>query len=172
VELTANSISISPLHYADKERLAKLANNKKIWMNVRDMFPHPYTVSDAERFIESTTQQDPQSTFAIRYNLKLSGVIGLVLQEDVYRFSAELGYWIGEPFWNKGIATHAVQLMVQYAFEELKLLKVFAGVFEGNEASKRVLEKCGFELEGIARKAVFKNNVLIDEYRYGLVFMQ
>ena len=169
MELTTDSINLSPLHYADKERLVRLANNKKIWMNVRDMFPHPYSVSDAERFIESTTQQDPQTTFAIRYNLKFAGVIGLVLQGDVYRFSAELGYWIGEPFWNKGIATQAVKLMIQYAFEELKLLKVFAGVFEGNEASKRVLEKCGFELEGIARKAVFKNDALMDEYRYGIV---
>ena len=114
MELTTDSINLSPLHYADKERLVRLANNRKIWLNVRDMFPHPYTVSDAERFIESTTQQDPQTTFAIRYNLKFAGAIGLVLQGDVYRFSAELGYWIGEPFWRQGFATEATGAAAGY----------------------------------------------------------
>jgi RimJ/RimL family protein N-acetyltransferase len=169
VELVAGNIRLRPLEDADKERFARLANNRKIWLNVRDRFPYPYTIADAERFIESTMQQHPLTTFAIWYELKLVGAIGLVPQEDVYRFSAELGYWIGEPFWNKGIASGAVKLMVQFAFEQLQLQKVFAGVFEGNEASIRALKKCGFQQEGIARKAAFKNNVFIDEYRYGKV---
>lgn len=169
MELNGKNIRLRSFHYKDAERLAGLANNWNIWLNVRDIFPHPYTVSDAEQFIDSATQQDPQTTFAIEYDFKFTGAIGLVLQEDVYRFSAELGYWIGEPFWNKGIASCALQLMKTYAFKKMNLEKLFAGVFEGNEASKRVLEKCGFQLEGIARKAVFKNGSLIDEYRYGIV---
>lgn len=169
MELADRNIRLRPVQFADAERLARLANNKLIWLNVRDMFPHPYKLSDAERFIDSTIKQDPQTTFAIEYKFKFVGAIGLVLQQDVYRLSAELGYWIGEPYWGQGIATNALSLLCNYAFGELKLEKLFAGVFEGNEASKRVLEKCGFELEGIARKAVFKNNALIDEFRYGKV---
>lgn len=167
MELIDGKVRIRTLRYADREQLTKLANNKKIWLNVRDMFPHPYTFEDAEKFIDSVKQQDPQVTFAIEYDFKFVGAIGMVLQRDVYRFSAELGYWIGEPYWGKGITTRAVRLLCDYAFNKLNMEKLFAGVFQGNEGSKKVLEKCGFQLEGIARKAVFKNNKFLDEYRYG-----
>lgn len=167
MELIDGKVRIRTLRYADREQLTKLANNKKIWLNVRDMFPHPYTFEDAEKFIDSVKQQDPQVTFAIEYDFKFVGAIGMVLQRDVYRFSAELGYWIGEPYWGKGITTRAVRLLCDYAFNKLNIEKLFAGVFQGNEGSKKVLEKCGFQLEGIARKAVFKNNKFLDEYRYG-----
>lgn len=169
MELIDGKARIRPLRYADSERLARLANNKKIWLKVRDMFPHPYTVADAEKFIDSVKQQDPQVTFAIEFDFKFVGAIGLVLQQDVYRFSAELGYWIGEPYWGQGIATKAVKLLCRYAFDNLKIEKLFAGVFEGNEGSKKVLEKCGFQLEGISQKAVFKDKKFLDEYRYGKV---
>jgi len=169
MELIEGNIRIRSLRYADRERLARLANNKKIWLNVRDMFPHPYTLKDAEKFIDSVKQQDLQTIFAIEYDYKFVGAIGLVLQQDVYRKSAEIGYWIGEPYWNKGIATVALQLVSEYGFNALNLEKLFAGVFEGNEGSKKVLEKCGFQLEGVARKAVFKNKKLIDEFRYGKI---
>ncbi len=169
MELIEGKVRIRTLRYADREQLTVLANNKKIWLNVRDMFPHPYTFEDAEKFIDSVKQQDPQVTFAIEYDFKFVGAIGMVLQRDVYRFSAELGYWIGEPYWGKGIATKALTLMCNYAYDELNMEKLFAGVFEGNEGSKKVLEKCGFQLEGIARKAVYKNNKFLDEYRYGKV---
>ena len=169
MELIEETVRLRTLRYADRQQLAKLANNKKIWLNVRDMFPHPYTFEDAEKFIDTVKQQDPEVTFAIQYEFKFVGAIGMVLQRDVYRFSAELGYWIGEPFWGKGITTRAVRLICDYAFNNLNMEKMFAGVFQGNEASKKVLEKCGFELEGIARKAVYKNNKFLDEYRYGKV---
>ena len=169
MELIEETVRLRTLRYADRQQLAKLANNKKIWLNVRDMFPHPYTFEDAEKFIDTVKQQDPEVTFAIQYEFKFVGAIGMVLQRDVYRFSAELGYWIGEPFWGKGITTRAVRLICAYAFNNLNMEKMFAGVFQGNEASKKVLEKCGFELEGIARKAVYKNNKFLDEYRYGKV---
>lgn len=131
------------------------------------MFPHPYTMQDAEKFLDSVKQQDPPITFAIEDDYEFAGVIGLVLQQDVYRKSAEIGYWIGEPFWNKGIASKAVGLVCEYAFEILGLQRLFAGIFEGNTASMRVLERNGFQLEGIGRMAVFKNNKFLDEYRYG-----
>lgn len=169
MELVDDKVRLRPLRYADRERLAELANNKKIWNNLRDVFPHPYTLKDADKFLDSVKPQDPQITFAIEYNFQFAGVIGLVPQPDVYSKGAEIGYWLGEPFWGKGIASSAVKLATSYAFETLNLERLFAGVFENNEASKRVIEKCGFKHEGISRKAVFKNNKLIDEYRYGKV---
>jgi len=172
MELIEEKVRLRPLRYADKERLAKLANNKKIWNNLRDMFPYPYTQEDAVKFLDSVKQQEPQVTFAIEYEFSFAGVLGLFLQTDVYCKSAEIGYWIGEPFWGKGITTSAVKLAVTYGFETLNLNRLFAGIFEGNEASKRVLEKCGFQLEGIFRNAVFKNNKILDEYRYGIVKRQ
>jgi len=166
MELVEGRVRLRPLRYADRERLAELANNRKIWNNLRDMFPHPYTENDADKFIDMVKQQEPQLTFAIEFEFELAGVIGIVLQSDVYRKGAEIGYWIGEPYWKKGIATIALKLASDYAFKSLELERLYAGIFEGNEGSKRVLEKCGFTLEGIFRKAIFKNNRLLDEYRY------
>ena len=167
MELKDGEVRLRPLRYADREIIANLANNKKIWNNVRDMFPHPYTLAEADKFLDMVKLQEPLITFAIEYEFQFCGVIGMVLQKDVYRKSAEIGYWIGEPFWGKGITTKALSLATQYAFETLELERLFANIFEGNEASKKVLEKCGFQLEGIGRKAVFKNNRFLDEWRYG-----
>ena len=167
MELIEGDIRLRPMHYADKEILARLANNKKIWNNLRDMFPYPYTIKDAEKFIDLAKAHEPTINFAIEYKQEFAGVMGIILQQDVYRKSAEIGYWIGESFWNKGIATIALLLATEYGFNELKLERLFAGVFENNNGSIRVLEKCGYKMEGISRKAVFKNKMLIDEYRFG-----
>ncbi|MBN2523608.1 MAG: GNAT family N-acetyltransferase [Bacteroidales bacterium] len=168
--IAANTgIILRKLEFADKKRLAQLANNKKIWDNVRDYFPYPYTKKDATEFIESCRKEDPEITFAVVFNNELVGVAGLVLQTDIYKNTAEIGYWIGEEYWNKGIATQAVRLLVSYGFENLKLHRIFTGVFEYNKASQKVLEKCGFVHEGTSKKSITKNNAIIDEYRYGIV---
>lgn len=96
-------------------------------------------------------------------------MVGLIFQKDVYRKSTEIGYWIGESFWGKGIATQAVGLLVHHAFEELGLARLYAGIFEYNVGSIRVLEKNGFQKEGISKKAVFKNGKFWDEHRYALL---
>jgi len=166
MELEDKNIRLRPLHYNDRENLAHLANNKKIWKVLRDVFPHPYTLKDAEGFIDLVKNHESMVTFAIEYDHEFAGVISLILQQDVYRKSAETGYWIGEPFWGKGIATSALGLITEYGFKELKLNRIFASVFEGNTASCRVLEKCGYKLEGTFQKAVFKNKKLIDELRF------
>ena len=166
MELVEGKVRLRALRYADRESLAILANNKKIWNNLRDMFPHPYRLEDADRFIDSVKQQDPQITFAIEYDFTFAGIIGLVLQQDVYKKNAEIGYWIGEPFWGKGIATAALRLATDYTFKSLRKKRIFASVFEGNKASCTVLEKCGYQLEGVSMKAVFKNNQYLDELRY------
>lgn len=159
-------VTLRRLNLSDKTQMAQLANNKKIWDNVRDQFGHPYTEKNAEEFIQYQAKSDTEKVFAIDCNGALCGLIGLILQKDVYRKSAEIGYWIGEPFWGKGIVTKAIELICNYAFEELKLIRVYAGVFEYNIASMKVLEKNGFQKEGISKKAVFKNGEFWDEHRY------
>jgi [ribosomal protein S5]-alanine N-acetyltransferase len=162
-------IAIRNITEGDKTRLAELCNNRKIWDNLRDTIPFPYTEKDAEIFIQICKTQEPVTNFAIEYKGEFAGVIGLVIQDDVYRLSAEAGYWIGEPFWGKGIATEALTLLVNYAFGKLDLMRVYSNVFEYNKASCRVLEKVGFKLEGNFIKSVFKNGMLHNELRYGLV---
>lgn len=160
------SVQIRSLKSSDKSTLATLANNKKVWDNLRDYIPYPYVENDAEYFINITKQQNPKQTFAIEYKGDLCGVIGLVIQTDVYSQSAEIGYWIGEPYWGKGIATKAVELITAYGFDELDLIRIYTGVFDYNRASMRVLEKNGFENEGIFKKAIFKNGRIYDEHRF------
>jgi len=159
-------IKIRHLKLSDKSELAKLANNKKIWDNLRDYIPFPYTESDADFFINLTKGEDPRQTFGIEYKGKLSGVIGLVMQKDVYQKSAEIGYWIGEPFWGNGIATKAVKLITEYGFNKLDLNRIFTGVFEHNRASMTVLEKNGYEKEGIFKNAIIKNDKVFNEHRF------
>ncbi|MDT7828060.1 GNAT family protein [Pricia sp. S334] len=165
-------IILRTLKPSDKTQIALLANNKKIWDNVRDAFGHPYTEKNAEEFIQRQAKSDTEDVFAIDCQGELCGLIGLILQNDIYRKSAEIGYWIGEPFWGKGIVTKAIELITIYAFDKLILIRIFAGVFEYNVASMRVLEKNGFQKEGIAKKAVFKNGEFWDEHRYGLLSPQ
>ncbi len=159
-------IKIRPLKLSDRAELAKLANNKKIWDNLRDYIPFPYKESDAEFFIDLTKKEDPKQTFGIEYKGKLSGVIGLVMQKDVYQKSAEIGYWIGEPFWGNGIATKAVELITEYGFNQLDLNRIYSGVFEYNIASMKVLEKNGYKKEGIFKNAILKNEKICDEHRF------
>ncbi|MBW1298024.1 GNAT family N-acetyltransferase [Aquimarina litoralis] len=159
-------VLLRPLELSDKSVLAKLANNKKIWDNLRDYIPFPYNDEDADFFINQTQQENPQQNFAITFNGELCGVIGVILQQDVYRKSAEIGYWIGEPFWGNGIASQAVRLITEYGFNSLDLQRIYAGIFEFNIASMKVLEKNGFEEEGIFKNAIFKNGKLYNEHRF------
>lgn len=164
--LSADNITLSPLQEKDIPAIATLANNYNIWRNVRDRLPHPYTVQDAEDFVKFTQTEDPVVTFGIHYHQSLAGVTGLTLQYDIHRLNAEIGYWIGEPFWNKGIATKTVRLLTTYAFDTLHLHRLFAGIFHTNPASAKVLIKAGYELESIAREAVIKEGKLLDEHFY------
>ena len=169
MEFIENGVKLRAFVESDYPKVALLCNNKNISDNLRDLMPFPYTEKDAITFISFCMDQNPQVNFAIDYKGNLAGCIGLVLQKDIYRLSAELGYWIGEPYWGKGIATQAVKMISLYAFGQLNLIRLYAGVFDLNKASQRVLEKTGFQLEGILRKAVIKNNCILDEYRYALL---
>jgi RimJ/RimL family protein N-acetyltransferase len=109
-------------------------------------------------------EASPIVNLAIDMDGACIGGIGLILNSDVYVYSAEIGYWLGEPFWNQGIATEAVRQMIEYCFYYFDIIRIYAEVFEINKASMRVLEKNGFYLEGVRRKAVYKNAVLMDDY--------
>ncbi|WP_106792642.1 GNAT family N-acetyltransferase [Aquimarina sp. Aq78] len=159
-------IKIRQLKESDKLQMAKLANNSNISNNLRDYFPNPYDEEDATSFIEMTIQQDPVVSFGIEFRGKLCGVISLMLQNDIYRKSAEIGYWLGEPYWGKGITTKAVDQITEYGFEKLNLIRIYAGIIEYNTTSMRVLEKSGFKKEGIFQKAIIKNDKIWDEHRY------
>lgn len=163
------AVQLRSLIPSDKIQIARLANNIKIWTNVRDGLNNPYSVENAEDFIQRQAKSDSDEVFAIETNGNLCGLIGLILQKDVYRKSAEIGYWLGEPYWGKGIATAAVGKIVRVAFDDLKLVRIYAGIFEYNIASMRVLEKNGFLKEGIGKKAVIKNEKFWDEHRYALL---
>lgn len=159
-------VMLRTLKPSDKTQMAQLANNKNIWDNVRDGFGHPYTEKNAEEFIQRQANNDTEKVFAVICNGELCGLTGLILQKDVYLKSAEIGYWIGEPFWGRGIATQAIGLLARRAFDKLALVRLYAGIFEYNVGSMRVLEKNGFEKEGISRKAIFKNGKFWNEHRY------
>ena len=166
----SRAITLRRLADTDADSMALLANNKKIWDCVRDLFPHPYTPDDAVDFIKRTQTESPHLTFAIINQAdELCGVIGLVPNEDVYRIGSEIGYWIGEPYWGQGIASEAVARMIRYGFDELELERIYAGVFDFNKASMRVLERNGFTREGIRRRAVIKNGQVRDEHHYAIV---
>ncbi|MFN8431303.1 MAG: GNAT family protein [Spirosomataceae bacterium] len=163
-------VNLRRLSLSDAPEIARLINNRKIWDNLRDFIPNPYGVEDGEFFVNLTQKENPPQTFGIMLDeTRLSGVIGLVIQQDVHRFSAEIGYWIGEEYWGKGIGTQAIHLMVDYGFNELSLNRIYSGVFEYNQPSMRILEKCGFVKEGILKKAVYKNGQFWDEHRYAIL---
>ncbi|MCE2612117.1 GNAT family N-acetyltransferase [Flavobacteriaceae bacterium D16] len=163
-------ITLRRLTSEDAETMAQLANNKKIWDCARDLFPHPYTLEDAGAFIGRTEKEDPAHTFAI-VNTKdqLCGVISLMPNEGVYRISSEIGYWIGEAYWGRGIATQAIAQITRYGFEELQLERIYAGVYEFNLASMKALEKNGYIKEGVMRNAVIKNGQILDDHRYAKI---
>ena len=164
-----SKISLRTLHHSDRFEITRFLDNPKIFKNVRDHLPQPYTIQDAINFIDLVSKEDPQCTFAIQHVDHFVGVIGLKIQDDVHRKSAEIGYWIGEPFWGKGIASNAIHQMVSYGFEYLDINRIFAATYEYNLASMHVLEKNGFIKEGILRKAVLKNGAFHDEHRFAIL---
>lgn len=153
----------------DRKSLSKNANNKKIWDNLRDEFPYPYTELAAQQWIKIANQDKPLTNFAIEYKGVAIGGIGIIKQTDVFRKSAEIGYWLGEKHWNKGISTKALKLMVSYAFETFDINRLFAHVYESNTSSIQVLTKCGFSEEACLKKSVIKNNNIQNCYIYTLL---
>jgi ribosomal-protein-alanine N-acetyltransferase len=163
--------TLRPWRTDDAESVAALADNAKIAANLRDGFPHPYTSDNARAFIAACLGADETSKlfYAIDIGGAAAGSIGVFGKDDVYRKTAELGYWLGEPFWGGGVMTRAVYLICRIAFSKLDIVRIEAEPYAWNAASRRVLEKTGFELEGVLEKNVFKNGALGDSCVYALI---
>lgn len=156
---------------SDKERLAELLNNRKVLDNLRDGLPYPYTPADAEEYITATLSADENKTFAfaITADGSVIGSIGVFRQENIHFRTAELGYYIGEPYWGRGCGTSAVRQVCQYVFDNSDILRIFAEPFAHNAASCRVLEKAGFRFEGTLHSNAVKNGKVLDMKLYALV---
>lgn len=169
MEIPLSQSVLRPWRPGDEASLVRHANNRNIWRNVRDRFPYPYTMEHALTWIELAKRVQPVTNFAIVVDGEAVGGIGLVLKDDIYSRSAEIGYWLGEEFWGRGIATEAVSALTDWAFANFDLCRIYAGVFEWNPASMRVLEKAGYQLEARLRKRVTKDGHTIDELIYAVV---
>jgi RimJ/RimL family protein N-acetyltransferase len=166
MELKLTRCTIRDWRMDDVESLAKHANNRRVSITLRDRFPHPYTVEDAKNFIERAMSSQPERNFCIEIGGAAVGGIGLTIGEDVYRHTAEFGYWLAEKFWGKGIMTEAVSAFVTYCFENFPLNRMFASAYASNPASARVLEKAGFVFEGRLHKNVIKDGQILDSLLY------
>lgn len=153
----------------DEEDLAHQANNKKIFDNVRDLFPHPYTIEEAKKWILFNSKLRPSQNKAIVVDGRVAGSIGMMRMEDIYRKNAEVGYFLGEVYWGKGIMTIALRQFVDYIFHTFDIIRISAPVIEHNRASQRVLEKVGFRKEAYHIKSIFKNGEYLNELVYALL---
>lgn len=169
IKIDLGNFCIRRYQQEDAPSLTKYANNRNIWINLRDGFPHPYRKSDAEFFIKKFQQLEPLTVYAIATPTEVIGSIGFSIGEDVHRFAAELGYWLAEPFWGKGIMTKVVKAVCEFGFHEFGLRRIFAEPYISNLASAKVLEKAGFQKEGILRQNVFKDGQFIDQFLYSLI---
>ncbi|RYE89479.1 MAG: N-acetyltransferase [Cytophagaceae bacterium] len=159
---------LRPWAIEDVSSLVKYANNWNIAQNMTDKFPFPYTESNGQAFIAFATADDPIHIFAIAVNGEAVGSIGIHPQDDIYRRNAELGYWLAEPFWGRGIISAAIRQVIDFAFQTPGIDRVFARPFGTNDASQRVLAKNGFLLEGKLEKVLVKNGELLDEVIYSI----
>ena len=169
IDLNTNGVCIRCYTHNDVFTIASYANNERIASQLRDHFPHPYTVADAARWIDGVISKYPQTQFALATADEAIGGIGLELQHDIYRQGAEIGYWLGECFWGKGIMSRAVTAFCDFAFGFFPLIRIYARVFDTNLASARILQKSGFKLEGRLNRSVLKNGCVFDELLYAKI---
>lgn len=144
----------------DLASLVRHANNRKIWINLRDRFPHPYLEEHGRQFLNHVATLTPSRIWAIEVDGEAAGGVGLEMLGDVERVSAEIGYWLGEPCWGRGVATEAVRAVTAAAFQRFELERIFALPFDDNHASIRVLQKAGYVLEGTLRQSAIKDGVV------------
>ncbi|MFH1810175.1 MAG: GNAT family N-acetyltransferase [Pseudomonadota bacterium] len=168
--IQADGLLLRPFQPGDEDALVHLASSRQVWRNLRDRFPHPYTRADAEAWIDrSQAQSDRPTLFAIEADAALVGGVGFELFDDVHRHTAEIGYWIGEPYWGRGLATRALAAAGRYALEHFPIERLQATVYAWNPASARVLEKVGYHLDGTLRRGVFKDGEFVDVWVYSLL---
>jgi [ribosomal protein S5]-alanine N-acetyltransferase len=160
---------LRPWREGDEESLAQHASNRRIWNNVRDFFPYPYTIRDANAWVRSNKAYSQPNNFAIEVDGQAIGNVGFTVKDDIYRYNAEIGYWLGEAYWGRGIVSEVLPVIIRYIFQNFQVNRLFACVLEGNFPSMRVLEKAGFRPEAVHRKATVKNNQYLDEHIFALL---
>src|SRR5215472_3063161 len=165
MQLILKQCIIRPWRLDDAESLVRHANNRKVWIALRDLFPHPYTIEDAHAFLKSVSSE-PVTLFCVEANEAAVGEIGIRIGADVHRQTAELGYWLGEEFWGRGIMTEAVAAFTDFCFKKFQLRRIYAEPFANNPASARVLEKASFVFEGRLMNNVLKDGKLLDSLLY------
>lgn len=169
MEIDCGICKIRSWRMGDAAAIVRHGDNPKVSAYLRDRFPSPYTLDKANEWLTNTVGKEPESLFAIEYQGEAVGGIGLILGTDIERVNAELGYWLGEAVWGKGLASAAIKAFLPWGFERFRLTRIFAITFVTNQASIRVLEKCGFQQEAYLRKSAIKRGVIHDEYLYSVV---
>lgn len=169
MNLTLKTCTLRSWKRSDLDSLVRYANNRNVSINLRDIFPYPYTMRDALNWYEIVRDSEPETSFAIAVADEAVGGIGFTLENDVSRRSAEIGYWLGEEFWGRGIVTEVLIAVSEHVFANYDICRLYAHVFEWNPASARVLEKAGYAFEGRMRKSVTKDGQTIDKLMYALV---
>ena len=165
--INAGPLILRAWRFSDADAIVRHANNRKIWLNLRDRFPYPYTDAEARAWLAlRAADAGSPHNFAIEFNAEAIGGIGLEFFSDVHRLTAEIGYWLGESMWGRGFATSAVIAITEYAFGTFQLQRLQAMVYQWNPASARVLEKAGYTLEGRLRNHIFKDNRIGDALMY------
>jgi len=168
MRIDLHNCSLRPWRAGDEASLVVHANDRDVWLNLRDQFPHPYTAADAEAWVRFASSQAQPTSLAIEVDSEAVGGVSLQLHDDVERVSAEIGYWLGRGYWNRGIMTAAVRALTRYGFEQFSLTRVYAVPFATNVASHRVLEKAGYVREGLLRRSAVKNDIVLDQVLYAM----
>jgi len=169
--MTGHTVNLREWKMEDAPYLSAALNNKKVQDNLRDGLPYPYTARDAEEFIGVMLPagKGKDYIFAVTYDDKVIGCIGVLRKENVHRLTGELGYYIAEPYWGKGIMPEAVKQICAYIFENTDIIRIFAEPYAHNAASCRVLEKAGFQFEGTLRQNAVKNGQPVDMKMYAVI---
>jgi RimJ/RimL family protein N-acetyltransferase len=167
VELDAGPCVLRRWRNEDLDSLVQHANSRNVWLTLRNRFPHPYTVEAGRAWLAHVVDEAPPGTLAIVVDGQAVGGIGVIPGADVNSHTAELGYWLGEACWGRGIATAAIRRFQPWVCETFGVTRLFAHVFASNPASVGALAKCGFVREGVLRGHAVKDGVVMDEYVYG-----
>ena len=167
IELNGSCFKLRPWKNGDEVTLVNYADNPKVSAYLTNVFPSPYTAADARFWVDMQLQQQEKAvSLALTIGQEVAGGIGVDFLVDIYAKNARIGYWLGEPFWGKGIMAEAVTLFTAYIFDQFDVIRIYAGVFGSNPASAKVLQKAGYQQEGVCKKALYKNGMYDDELIY------
>lgn len=169
VNLTLAQSTIRPLVMADAQDLATITNNRSVWMQLPNFLPQPFWMMDAMRFVAQVEAERPPMTYTIAIGDRCAGIIKAVRLRDIHKQTLALTFWLGEPYWGKGVASEAMSAFATYALSQERVSRLQAGVFSDNPAACRVLEKAGFSQEGILKNNILKAGKLLHEHVYARI---